>query len=107
MNEGFRKQIQTMQSKGERLRHKFDAEVYIQIRRKGKVYIYTSSMRDNWPLTQECLVSYSVSLSDSIMVYSLVGTMLPSTVGEDTRSIPPRSFKRGRTLISGCVGFVK
>lgn len=56
LNEGFRKQTCTMLLKGERLRKTFEAEVYIQIRRKGKFYIYTSTTDESWPASRGALV---------------------------------------------------
>lgn len=56
-NENYRKQVLTMLAKGERIRGSFDAEVYIQVRRNGRIDIYTSAVDDSLPLSKEILVS--------------------------------------------------
>ena len=59
--ENFRRQIRTMLQKGERIRSSFEADVYIQVRRNGKIYIYKSSQEGLWPLNKTALVGiYSI-----------------------------------------------
>jgi len=70
-DENFRRQKETIAEKGERLR-KFDADVFILVKRKGKLMIYTSrnSLDDpQWPLRLEEIARY----------YSLPMIMSPET----------------------------
>lgn len=60
-NENFRRQNLTYAEKGNRLRKDFGADVFILVRRKGKLTIYTSrnSLDDpQWPLRPEEIASY-------------------------------------------------
>jgi len=59
-DENFRRQKETIAEKGDRLR-KFDADVFILVKRKGKLMIYTSrnSLDDpQWPLRLEEIATY-------------------------------------------------
>ena len=59
-DENFRRQKRTFAEKGDRLR-KLDADVFILLRRKGKLTIYTSRDRLDdplWPLRQEDIARY-------------------------------------------------
>jgi hypothetical protein len=55
-DENFRRQIQTFEAKGDKLRENFGADVFVLVRRKGRVRVYTSrqSLGDpEWPLRRE------------------------------------------------------
>jgi hypothetical protein len=41
---------------GDELREKYEADVYILLRRNGKVFIYSSCAESFWPLTAEDMV---------------------------------------------------
>jgi hypothetical protein len=59
-NKNFRRQRLTFAEKGDRLRA-FDADVFILVRRKGKLVMYTSrsSLDDSqWPLRPEEIARY-------------------------------------------------
>ena len=60
-NENFRRQTLTLAKKGNRLKEAYDADVFILVRRKGKLTVYTSceSLDDpQWPLLPEKIKSY-------------------------------------------------
>ena len=55
-DENFRRQILTFEAKGDKLRENFGADVFVLVRRKGRVRVYTSrkSLGDlEWPLQRE------------------------------------------------------
>jgi hypothetical protein len=56
----FRKQKDTMIKKAERMRQNFDADIYILIRRKGRLYGYCgktdSEPHTKWPLSEDEIV---------------------------------------------------
>lgn len=55
-DERFRRQILTFEAKGDKLRENFGADVFVLVRRKGRVRVYTSrkSLGDpEWPLRRE------------------------------------------------------
>lgn len=55
-DENFRRLKKTLTKRGDNLR-KFEADVYVQLRRKGKISIYTSRKEDlRWPLRTEDIV---------------------------------------------------
>jgi hypothetical protein len=56
-DENFRRQNKTFKKRGNKL-SLLGAEVYIQVLRKGKLSIYTTSLDHNaWPLREEHIVS--------------------------------------------------
>lgn len=60
-DENFRRQNLTFAEKGDRLGEEFGADVFILVRRKGKLTVYTSrnSLDDpRWPLRPEDIASY-------------------------------------------------
>jgi len=60
-DENFRRQILTFEEKGDKLREDFGADVFVLVRRKGKVRVYTSrnSLDDpQWPLRLEEIARY-------------------------------------------------
>jgi hypothetical protein len=60
-DENFRRQILTFRAKGDTLRGKFGADVFVLVRRKGKLMVYTSrnSLDDpQWPLQPEEIARY-------------------------------------------------
>jgi hypothetical protein len=60
-DENFRRQIVTFETKGDTLRGEFGADVFVLVRRKGKLMVYTSrtSLDDpQWPLRPEEIVTY-------------------------------------------------
>jgi hypothetical protein len=63
----FRKQKDTLVKKAERMRVTFDADMFILIRRKGKIYGFCGSSDGSssltWPLSMEQVVSSNVKLS--------------------------------------------
>jgi hypothetical protein len=60
-NENFRRQNVTFAKKADRLREEFGADVFILVRRKGKLLVYTSrdSLDDpQWPLQPGEIADY-------------------------------------------------
>lgn len=60
-DENFRRQNLTFAAKGDKLRREFEADVFVLIRRKGKLMVYTSrnSLDDpQWPLRPEQIARY-------------------------------------------------
>lgn len=55
-SEYFRKQKKNFMKNGDRFRRRFRADVYIELRRKGKHYIYTSD-KNSFVLRMNDLVS--------------------------------------------------
>jgi len=55
-DEKFRRQILTFEAKGEKLRENFGADVFVLVRRKGRVRVYTSRKslsNPEWPPQRE------------------------------------------------------
>lgn len=59
--ENFRRQILTFEAKGDKLREDFGADVFVLVRRKGRIRVYTSrkSLSDSeWPLPREAIAEH-------------------------------------------------
>jgi hypothetical protein len=60
-DENFRRQILTFEAKGDTLTEDFSADVFLLVKRKGKLRVYTSraSLDDpQWPLRREEIARY-------------------------------------------------
>jgi hypothetical protein len=60
-DENFRRQILTFEAKGDTLTEDFNADVFVLVKRKGKLRVYTSraSLDDpQWPLRPEDIARY-------------------------------------------------
>ncbi|KAK1973748.1 hypothetical protein LZ30DRAFT_742559 [Colletotrichum cereale] len=56
-NENFDKATKNLLSRCDQIQQRYDADVYIQVRRRHKHYEYTSSNEPSWPKTKAEMVS--------------------------------------------------